>query len=227
MIRVAHIVDDVTLGGVTRTLAAVEHRLGPGFRHERVAVRRGGLLPRLPAADAVCVHLSASWARLPLLAGLAARHGGGVAIVEHSYAAGFERLEVASPRRFRAMLRLAYRTADRIVAVSEAQAAWMRKARLAPARPVDVIRPASDCEHLLALPPSGRACGPLRLGAMGRLSAEKGFDVLIEAMRRLPPGLATLSLAGTGPEEVALRAAAAGVAGVHFFGAVTDHAGWL
>lgn len=226
MIRIAHIVDDATLGGVTRTLAAVESRLGPDFRHERITVRRGEL-PRLPPVQAVCVHLSASWARLPLLAGLAARHRGRIAIIEHSYAAGFERLEVAHPRRFRAMLRLAYRLADRVVAVSEAQAAWMRDARLAPTRPIHVIRPASDCEHLMALAPPGPRHGALRLGAMGRLSPEKGFEVLLEAMRRLPPGLATLSLAGTGPGEAALAAAAAGVTGVHLVGAVAHHAGWL
>jgi glycosyltransferase involved in cell wall biosynthesis len=52
---------------------------------------------------------------------------------------------------------------------------------------------------------------PIRLLAVGRLSAEKGFDLLLRAVAALAAGDSPLRLtiAGTGPEEAALRALAA------------------
>ncbi|MGH0032598.1 MAG: glycosyltransferase family 4 protein [Myxococcota bacterium] len=53
---------------------------------------------------------------------------------------------------------------------------------------------------------------------VGRLSPEKGVDLLIEAWREQRG--APLTLVGGGPDEAALRARAAGVPGVRFLGAV-------
>ena len=53
---------------------------------------------------------------------------------------------------------------------------------------------------------------------VGRLSPEKGVHLLLEAWRE--QGDAPLTIAGTGPEEAALRALAGGMPGVRF-------AGWL
>lgn len=74
--------------------------------------------------------------------------------------------------------------------------------------------------------PPPRRTGPVRLVAVGRLAAEKGFDVLIDAV-----GLASanglvveLDVVGEGPEREALarRAADRGVAdAVHFLGALS------
>jgi len=47
-----------------------------------------------------------------------------------------------------------------------------------------------------------RADGPVRLVAVGRLAHEKGIDTLLEASRDLP---VEVVVAGTGPEEAALR----------------------
>lgn len=227
MMRIVHIVDDTTLGGVTRTLDVLQRRLGEGFANELLRVPSGTTGLRLPGVQVAVVHLSAAWSRLPLMASIASNRRLRTAIVEHTYTAAFERLEVPSRLRFRAMLRITYGLAGQVVAVSEGQAAWIRRAKLAPARRIKVIRPASDCGHLLVLPPPAPHAGPLRLGAMGRLSREKGFDLLIAAMRQLPPGLATLEVAGAGPEGESLAAAAAGVPGVRLVGPVTDHLRWL
>ncbi len=61
---------------------------------------------------------------------------------------------------------------------------------------------------------------------VGRLSREKGVDVLIDAWRRLgsdPQTAASrLVIVGTGPEEAALRAQAADLSGVRFFGELSQ-----
>lgn len=83
---------------------------------------------------------------------------------------------------------------------------------------------------------SGAECGGFRLQAtaaspvvlyLGRLSAEKGPDVLVAAWRLLrgksgdgPAKRATLVLAGDGPERKALEEAAAGLQDVEFLGQV-------
>lgn len=73
--------------------------------------------------------------------------------------------------------------------------------------------------------------GRVEIGYLGRLSWEKGVDILLDAIRLLPPDMAPwrLRVAGTGPEEEALRrqaAAAQGSAGVEFVGTV-DSASFL
>ena len=67
-------------------------------------------------------------------------------------------------------------------------------------------------------PPAGRAGAgndgtPLRVGGLGRLTRQKGFDLLIEATRRLVgEGWAPeVRVAGEGRERAALEAAAAGL----------------
>jgi glycosyltransferase involved in cell wall biosynthesis len=69
---------------------------------------------------------------------------------------------------------------------------------------------------------------PLRVGALGRLTAQKGFDVLLAAVRRLTDdGVALqVSVGGDGRDAVRLRAAAAGLP-VVFPGFVDDVRGFL
>jgi len=84
----------------------------------------------------------------------------------------------------------------------------------------DVFHPAGEPRH--------RAGGPLRIGAVGRLVPVKGFDVLIEAVRRLTPDLdAEFVVVGEGPERSALEQQAQGLpvrfpGGLHDPSAVAD-----
>jgi glycosyltransferase involved in cell wall biosynthesis len=80
---------------------------------------------------------------------------------------------------------------------------------------------ADSASHEVAFLPTcdhrseSRRSGPgFVLGFAGRICAEKGWRVLIEALRGLPPDV-TLRMAGTGPEDAELRAAlqSAGLAG--------------
>jgi glycosyltransferase involved in cell wall biosynthesis len=114
------------------------------------------------------------------------------------------------PRYTRILYRLLYRHADRIICQTQAMAKDLAKVlgikgellAVLP-NPVDLadIRTAGDGPDLWIGP------GP-HLLAVGRLSREKGFDMLLcafGAVRRLFPQ-ANLVIAGAGPEEATLKA---------------------
>ena len=228
----AHLIDDTALGGVTRMLDALIPALCHD-RHVRIQVKPGSIVaPSMSGIDAVVMHSTVAWSKMPLLASLRARMGRRpIVIVEHSYTAALERELVTKPARFRRMLRLAYRCADRVVAVSEGQATWMRSAQLLPPSKLVVIPPVSACASLATLPlPQKRALSadnPLRLGACGRFSQQKGFEHLLEAMRRLQNIPVHLTLAGYGPGETALRPQSADLSNVEITGPFNDPAAFL
>jgi len=225
MARVLHLIDDAGLGGVTRVLADQLPLLGDGHSHEirQVVARRR--LPGALCADIVVVHFTLCWAKLPYLIALRARLGRAkLVLVEHSYTAAYEQQSVANRFRFRTMLRTAYRLADRVVAVSRGQAAWLASL-VAPDRLVTIPQ-ACDLSALAAVGDVARS-GKLRLGAYGRYAPQKGFDTLIAAMRLLPPGIATLYLAGYGPDEAALREAASGLHNVRIGGKINGPLAFL
>ena len=91
-----------------------------------------------------------------------------------------------------------------------------------PERKLTIIPQARDTSALAAVPPAAGRDGPLRLGGYGRYAHQKGFDLLIVAMRGVSPAVATLRLAGLGPDEDALRARAAGLPHVQVGGPVAD-----
>lgn len=215
---VLHLVDDTTAGGVTRVLDFI--RTNPDMaaiaRHEVKVVARNRSIPAL-SADMIVSHLSISWRSLPVLIALRARHAGLPLVhVEHSYTEAFTALNVPFKVRFFTLLRNAYALFDRVVAVSEEQGAWMRRRGLVSREALQVIRSAVDLGRFRALPaPAGPA---LRIGAIGRLDRQKGFDVLIEAFRELTSPEISLHFYGTGSEEQALRALAKGDPRIHFHG---------
>jgi glycosyltransferase involved in cell wall biosynthesis len=210
MTHVLHLIDDPKLGGINRTLDMHASGLGKGFTVERRLVDPRGLSVDGLVADVVVVHFTLAWRKLPFLARLRmALRGRRLIIAEHSYTAAFEARCVRHPGRFRLMLRLGFARADAVVAVSEGQAAWLREAGLVRPERLRVITPISDMAAFATVPPVEPHGGPLRLGCYGRYVPQKGLFLLLEAMRALPPGCATLSLAGYGEEEAALREAAA------------------
>jgi glycosyltransferase involved in cell wall biosynthesis len=105
------------------------------------------------------------------------------------------RLEPAKRRLLRA--------ADRFIVPGEASRAYL-DALGVPASAIAVAPNAVDVEIFSQVRPP-RSEGPCRLVAVGRLSPEKGLDVLIDAVRDLP---VELLIAGAGPEESRLRARA-------------------
>lgn len=224
MQSIVHLINDEALGGVNRMLAEQTRALAGQFDIDvQVVAPRRPLPPRV-AANVAIVHFTASWSKLPFLTLLRAQRGEApVVIVEHTFTGGFETHCVSSRGRFRRMLRLAYSLADKVVAVSHGQARWMLDAELVAADKLMVIEPSVDLSALALLParPAVRS-GPLRLAAYGRYCRQKGFDVLVEAFREVPPDVAVLTLAGYGPDEDALRRAARGLSHVAVGGPVDD-----
>jgi D-inositol-3-phosphate glycosyltransferase len=222
MMRVVHLTDDPALGGVNRWLDAQLPRLGKALMHERLSVDpRQGFAPAL-ASEAVVVHFTMSWRKLPWLAALRARNiGSQLILVEHSYTRDFESLHVPHIGRFRTLLRATYALVDQVVAVSENQSRWFAEALGLPERKFQVINPLTDIQPLRALPLPMRGKEPLRLCGFGRYAPQKGFDDLIAAMRLVSPDLATLRLVGLGPSREALVGMAADLPHVSVEGPVS------
>jgi glycosyltransferase involved in cell wall biosynthesis len=60
------------------------------------------------------------------------------------------------------------------------------------------------------------------LGAYGRFSQQKGFDILIKAMQLVPSNQVQLILGGYGADEAMLKQLAEGMENVRFLGAISD-----
>lgn len=220
---IVHLIDDTTAGGVMRLLDFI--RTDPGMarlaNHDVQVVKRGALSVRRIKADLIVSHLSVSWRTLPALVSLRAIHSGLPLIhVEHSYTQHFTALNVPNKDRFLTLLRVAYSMFDRVVAVSQAQGDWMLKRGLVHPDALCVIPPMVDLSGFAALPsPAGL---PKRIGAIGRLDRQKGFDLLVQAFRALPNADLELVFYGDGPQRAELEALAGNDARIRFAGHLND-----
>lgn len=204
MIRIAHLLDDLSPGGVTRYVDFLIANAAPEEAHARVHLPRGRWSAPDIEADVIISHLTVRWRSLPMILSLRARHPAARIIhVEHSYCEGFCIGNDVPMGRFSALLRTAYAMFDSVVAVSEAQAAWMREREFVRDDKLSVIQPCVDLDPLLALParPLRR---PRRFALIGRLTRMKGFDLAIEGFRRSAPADAELNVFGDGPDRDAL-----------------------
>lgn len=220
-----HLNDDFAMGGVVKGLAIFEHPQVSAVAQSSVRAvdPRGSVAPRLDA-DVIVTHFPPSWSSLSFTLSLRLRNPRArIVHVEHSYTRAWEALKVRRTTRFRLMLRLAYALADEVVAVSQGQADWLTGIGAVPASRISVIHPWNDTSALAALPlPDFSRDRPLRIGAIGRFVEAKGFDTLVDAMRRLHSTRFELILAGMGPQAGMLRARAEGLDHVSFLGRVDD-----
>lgn len=230
MKQILHILDDVALGGVTRLLASLVESLSDVGEHHQVNVTTkmrlapslASLAPAGVKPDVVVIHFTSAWAKLPFLASLRLRSGGArVILVEHSYTEAYEKRCVPEPSRFRSMLKATYSLVDQVVSVSKGQAQWMVGSGLVSADRLAIIPCVLDLTGFSGVAPATPVeGGPMRLGCFGRFAPQKGFDTLIEAMAQVPPEVATLDMAGYGPDEADLRRAAEGLDHVRIQGSV-------
>lgn len=229
--KIAHLIETIELGGVLRNLETLMEHMSD-VEHIRYDVSpRTSLPPVIPADQLVVVHFTASWSKLPFLAALRAMRGRApIVIVEHSYTEAYLRYNVPSPSRFHAMLRLIYGFADKVVAVSHGQGAWLRNLGVMNPAKVVVIPSSTYCGGFadIALPTRrGPSTTPLRIGAYGRYTEQKGFGNLIQAMRGVPAGVATLKLAGLGSYDERLKGLASHFSNIEVGGPTKDVAGFL
>lgn len=226
--RLANLLDDFALGGVSRGLGIFGTEVVAAVAACRVEAidPAARIAPRLDA-DVIITHFPPSWRRLALLASLRARNPRARLIhVEHSYTRAWETLKVARPARFRLMLRLAFRLVDHVVCVSRAQADWLQSVTGLPASRISVIHPYTENPGLAAVPlplPGAR----LRIGAYGRFCEQKGFEDLITAMQAGALPGCDLVIGGFGPLEAEYRRLAAGNPHIRFAGKISDVAGFL
>lgn len=94
-----------------------------------------------------------------------------------------------------------YKACDVLVGNTRGIVNWLRTEGIDAEKSVYLPNFVEDFSSLGAVPASGT--GPALL-ALGRLHHDKGFDIAIRALRRLP--LARLTIAGEGPERRALTA---------------------
>lgn len=227
MKTIVHLIDDATAGGVNRMLAFLcEHPdLAKDAAQTIVHTKRGQLTPPALEADIMISHLSVSWSNFAFMTALRADYPATPLIhVEHSYSERFTALNVENIDRFHTLLQSTYALFDRVIAVSDAQAAWMTRAGLCPRSALTTLKPCVDLSGFLALPPAGQRA-PLTIGAIGRLDAQKGFDILVKAFAL--PELADhrLVVFGDGEERDALAALVEGRDNIAFFPFTDDPAG--
>jgi glycosyltransferase involved in cell wall biosynthesis len=110
------------------------------------------------------------------------------------------------------LYRLLYRQADRVICQTSEMAEDLFHALKLPMDRVTVLPNPLDVESIrtsiAANPPRPPADTAPQLLAIGRLSREKGFDLLLRALALLRAEIpsASLVIAGSGPEEAALKA---------------------
>lgn len=222
-LRVVHLVDDTTAGGVMRVLdhLMTAPELSRDATHSLEVIDRSAMLSKRIAADLIVSHLAVSWRALPFLLSLRTRHPRAKLVhVEHSYTEGFVATNVTHRRRFALLLRIAYLVFDRVVAVSHAQGVWLQRSGAVRKSALKVIQSCVDLTAFRAIAPETR---PVRVfGAIGRLDKQKGFDTLIRAFRMTDRSDISLYIYGEGAEEASLRALAGDDARIHFKGFTND-----
>jgi glycosyltransferase involved in cell wall biosynthesis len=174
------------------------------------------------AADPHIVHVNRAWIwdrPIDILAGALTR-GGKVVVVEHT-----QSLPSKSSRQ-RAFRRFLTGRIDAAVSVSDAAA---RQSEASIGLAPGTVRTIHNGVEPLPPVPTDRPLGsPVTIGAVGRLSWEKGYEDLPAVLRDLPE--ARLLLVGDGPDRVKLEslAAAAGLADrFELAGWQTDVSAWI
>ena len=228
MIKVAHLLDDFSLGGVTQALKLFEDpRITRHSSSQTVGISpKAKIAPHLDA-QLIVIHFPPTWGRIPFLVSLRMFHPQARIIqVEHSYTKQFEALHVRSKYRFRNLLKIAAGLVDEVVAVSDGQKNWLAEIGL-PTTKLRKIHPYCDRKTLFDVPDLKQHQGPVRLLAYGRLAEEKNYPSLIKAMLNFSPAEAKLSIFGSGPQRQELEILASNIGNVQLYGECRDPKPWL
>lgn len=153
----------------------------------------------------------------------ARRTGAATVTTLHGFTGGnwrvgmYEWLQLRAARRAGAAIAVSQGIAERLGAGSATSRVHVIRNAYASAASLPTR---DEARELLGIPADA-----LAVGWIGRLSAEKGPDVAVEALRRLQSSRPTLHFVGAGPDEGALRARAraAGIGDqLHFHGVIRE-----
>lgn len=181
------------------------HELAPKGLHQFVPALTGLIKRWQPT------HVITAFTDVAVLTGLAMRLARSNARLVHGVHNTHARV-TARPGRLGAFRHLMenhlagflYRRADVVVAVSEGvREEVLRDYHISPSRVTTIYNPVIGDEHLNAFLRSPGAQGEmLRMVAVGRLTRQKGFDILIQALARMPIFRSwQLDIWGEGPER--------------------------
>ena len=224
--KILHLLDDRQVGGINTALTCLmQSRLQDEFAFSVADTAEAAALLERHPFDLVITHNPCSWRSLPRFLRLK-KYKSKILIHEHHYSAGFERWHVTARRRFHLMLRIFYRLADCVVAVSHGQARWMQENKLVSPERLVVIQQSHTLDDLLQLPILPLQ-SPVVLAAYGRFVPAKGFADLIHALKQLPSNTCQIRIGGYGPEEAYLKQLAQGQTNVEFYGLVRNLAEFL
>lgn len=222
---ILHLVDDATAGGVMRVIDFIQTsaEMAELGEHRVQQISRGKVTARPFQADIIVSHLSISWRNLPALIAMRATNAGKKIVhIEHSYTEAFVALNVKNRRRFTTLLKVAFALFDRVVAVSHAQADWIKSRGFCAQEKLATIQSCVDLSEFRNIP---SPVGPIRIfGAIGRLDEQKGFDTLIAAFCGCTNPDIRLHIYGEGDQEAALRNLASSDDRVIFKGFAEDPA---
>ncbi|MEA5616608.1 glycosyltransferase family 4 protein [Cronbergia sp. UHCC 0137] len=209
-------------GGIKATLNSLElSYLSQKFEFITAPLSTASAVISTQRPDVIVVHAASSWRGLLSLWKL--RRSAKVIINEHHYSQGFAAFNVPSKTRFYGMLKLAYGMCDRLVTVSQGQKNWILKNKLAPIDKITVIPFSRLIDSFLNVPPKPRLLNqPFILGAYGRFSHQKGFDILIDAVKQFPTSQIKLQIGGGGTDETKLKQLAAASPHIEFVGRIDD-----
>ncbi|MEA5512662.1 glycosyltransferase family 4 protein [Nodularia sp. UHCC 0506] len=209
-------------GGIKATLQTLETSwLSEKFTFMTAPLSAASSIISKQQPEVIIVHAASSWRGLFPLWKL--RRSAKLIINEHHYCAGFENFNVPSVTRFHGMLKLAYRMCDRLVTVSQGQQNWIIKNQLAPTEKITVIPFSRFIDPFFNISPKPRLSEqPFILGAYGRFSSQKGFDILIDAVKQIPESRLQLKIGGTGTDETKLKQLAANCPNIEFVGRIDD-----
>ncbi|AFY59910.1 glycosyltransferase family 4 protein [Synechococcus sp. PCC 6312] len=224
--KVLHIVTDLNLGGINTLIQNWQQSsLSTEFNFLVAEITQLETAFNLFRPQLVLLHSACSRQMLPKLLRLLGQQTK-LIIFDHHYCSGFEKT-VPSKFRLHLMLRLSYRLAYRVVAVSQGQSQWMLKNDLVAPEKLYVLPPIPNLQPLLNILPVESWTLPLNIGAYGRFTQQKGFDILLRTLQKYPELNITINLVGDGPDAAQLHGLAEGLSNVKISPATTNVSGFM
>lgn len=226
-VSIANLLNDKKMGGILSVVKSLsESSVSEHCEFDFKVVKPTSFLRKNYQSDIVMVHYACSWKTL--LSNFVTKvlnPSAKFILQEHHYTHSFAS-KVPSLARFRWMLKLNYFLFDKVVAVSQGQAKWIRSLEIISPRKLVTIPQCRQLEDFLRVQPKNTAPG-ITIAAYGRLCDAKGFDTLIRAFKKVVNPNLSLKIAGDGPLETELRRLAKDDRRIQLVGRVQDVPGFL